>query len=67
MSASERAENIVNFTDYRERRYRGPSYAAVDDARSSFMFVVPVMIPVVAWIPIWTSANVMRREGLLNE
>ena len=65
MSASEQAENIVNFTAYRECRYRGPSYPAVDDARyARFMFVMPVMIPVVAWIPIWTSANVMRREGL---
>jgi len=65
MSASEQAENVVDFTAYRERRYRGPSYAAVDDARYiPFMFAMPIMIPVVAWMPIWTSASVARREGL---
>ena len=65
MSASEQAENVVDFAAYRERRYKKPSYPAVDDAPyGPFMFAMPVMIPMIAWMPVWTSANIARREGL---
>jgi hypothetical protein len=65
MSTSQQAENVVDFAAYRARRHRRLSYAAVDDAPyGAFMFAMPIMIPIVAWMPVWTSANVARGEGL---
>jgi hypothetical protein len=65
MSMGQRAENVVDFADYRARRKGMLSHAAADDAPyGAFMFAMPIMIPIVAWMPIWTSANVMRGESL---
>jgi hypothetical protein len=65
MSTSQQAENVVDFAAYRARRDRRLSCAAADHAPyGAFMFAMPVMIPIVAWMPVWASANVARGESL---
>jgi hypothetical protein len=67
MSTSQLAENVVDFAAYRARRdQRLPPHAAANDAPWGpvFMLAVPVMIPIFGWMPVWTSANVVRVEGL---
>jgi hypothetical protein len=65
MSMARRAENVVDFADYRARRKAMPPLAAPDYApHSAFMFAMPVMIPIVTWVPFWTSANVAGGESI---
>lgn len=69
MSAGLQAANIVDLASYRAHRNRA---AAADRMNSgspgSLTFnVVPVMIPVVAWIPIWPLTPSARPADATNE
>jgi hypothetical protein len=65
MSMAQRAENVVDFADYRARRKGILPHAASDHVPyGPFMFAMPIMIPVVTWMPIWTSANVAGGESI---
>ena len=65
MSMAQRAENVVDFADYRARRKGVLPHAASDHVPyGPFMFAMPIMIPFVTWMPIWTSANVAGGESI---
>jgi hypothetical protein len=64
MSTGKQAENIVDFAAYRAHRDGKPSFGAAREVPySAFMFAMPIMIPIVAWMPVWTSASVAHDEG----
>jgi hypothetical protein len=69
MSTGQPAANVVDFATYRARRNLSPRSGYADDPTPSpFMFTAfPVMIPMIAWIPVWGVANVTRYEGPPDE
>jgi len=55
MSAGSHAANIVDFASYRAHRRRATAADSADSAAGSTTTfnVIPMMIPIVAWIPVW--------------
>jgi hypothetical protein len=65
MNKTRQAENVVDFAAYRARRDQKQPFAAVERTPyGAFMFAMPIMIPVIAWMPVWTSTNASRGESL---
>jgi hypothetical protein len=65
MKNTQQAENVIDFAAYRARRDRTPPFVAVDEwPYGAFMFAMPIMILVIAWMPVWTSPNALRGESL---
>jgi hypothetical protein len=65
MSASQQAQNVVDLAAYRARRHRGLSHTVADDMRrGAFTFTMPIFIPIIVWMPVWTTAKVSHGEGL---
>lgn len=66
MSAALNEANVVDFASYRQQRKQE---AAADRANAASLesAMLPVMIPVVTWIPIWQLAPFMRPGDSINE
>jgi hypothetical protein len=69
MSTGLHAANIVDLASYRAHRNQAAAAVRMNSGfRGSVVFnVVPVMIPVVAWIPIWPLTPSARSADATNE
>jgi hypothetical protein len=65
MNKTGQTENVIDFAAYRARRDQKPAFAAADGTPyGAFMFAMPIMIPVIAWMPVWASTNASCGESL---
>jgi len=54
--------NVVDFTAYRARRNRA-EIAGHAAPSGMTLTILPMMIPVIAWIPVWQFAPIPPPEG----
>jgi len=67
MSAGLQTANVVDLAAYRARRDRGPTAARAQSASPVMFGVLPIMVPVVAWIPVWQLSPAARLGDAINE
>ena len=69
MSTNQQTKNVVDFATYRARQsQRLPSPDADYAGQGAFVFTaLPVMIPMIAWVPVWGLANMKAHGGPADE
>jgi len=66
-SAGIKVANVVDFAAYRARRNRAAAADQVAAPGGMMFAVLPMMISVVAWIPIWQLPPTTRPRDTINE
>jgi hypothetical protein len=61
--------NVVDLDAYRAKRAERLLADRVDNlAQNYLMFTaLPVLVPMIAWIPVWGMMDMSRREGVFGE
>jgi len=69
MSANQQTKNVVDFATYRARRSQRLSPPDPDyGSQGAYVFAaLPVMIPMIAWMPVWGLANMTAHGGPADE
>jgi hypothetical protein len=69
MSSGWQVANVIDLSAYRTHRNQRKETVHADNAtRGALVFAaVPVMIPMIAWVPVWGMVDVARSGGTVDE